>query len=192
MARAEIQVIQVKRNIPLSEDEKVYKDYYLSGGYKDGLRINLVVPVHRWVSLREGNKAQEQAIKMNEPVGWLKILFAQDHLAVARLYELASIEESPIMDQPGIMLGDSVTLEKSFIAKPQKKAVKDSSQLQAINPVNTEVKTALIEMNTSKPVQGEKNNTQTEALESNPIEKENINQEKQAASVIGEIKKDSN
>lgn len=121
LAFADIQVIQLKRNIPLSDDEPIYKDYYLSGGAQAGLRVHLVVPVMRWVNLRENNQAQDQSMKLLEPVGWLKIIYVQEKLAVARLYEMTDYEMGPIMEQPGIMIGDVVTLEKSFIPKPAKK-----------------------------------------------------------------------
>jgi hypothetical protein len=130
LAFGEIQVIQVRRNIPLSDDEPVYKDYYLSGGSKSGLRLNLVVPVLRWVNLRENNQAQDQSMKILEPVGLLKIIYVQEQLAVARLYEAADYSDGPVLDQPGIMMGDVVSLEQSFLAKPAKKLPKDSSQIR--------------------------------------------------------------
>lgn len=128
-AKAEVQVIQVRRNIPLSDDEPIYKDYYLSGGIKSGLRVNLVVPILRWVNLRENNQAQDQSLKIQEPVGWLKVIFAQDQLAVARLYEGPDAAISPVLEQPGIMMGDIVDLEHTFMAKPAQKPPKDSSQV---------------------------------------------------------------
>lgn len=127
---AEIQVIQVRRNIPLSDEEPVFKDYYLSGGTKDGLRMNLVVPVNRWINLRDNNQAQDQSMKILEPVGWIKIIFIQDHLAVGRLYEAVDYSKTPILDQPGILIGDTVSLEHSYTPKNLVKPPKDSSQVQ--------------------------------------------------------------
>lgn len=124
---SQIQVIQVKRNIPLSDAEPVFKDYYLSGGTKEGLRVNLVVPVTRWVNLRENSQAQDQSMKMLEPVGWLKVILAQDHLSVARLYEAPNYINTPILEQPGILMGDVVSLERSFMSKSGSKLPKDSS-----------------------------------------------------------------
>lgn len=144
-ARAEIQIIQVKRNLPLSDDEPVYKDYYLSGGKKSGLRENLVVPVWRWVNLRENNQAQDQSMKILEPVGWLKVIFTQDQLAVARLYESADFEKGPVFDQLGIMMGDIISLEHSFMAKPSYKMPKDSAQITQVElPI---VETHVVEVN---------------------------------------------
>lgn len=129
VVKAEVQVIQVRRNIPLADDEPVYKDYYLSGGIKSGLRNNLVVPVLRWVNLRENSQAQDQSMKILEPVGWLRIVFVQDQLAVARLYEPADYLTGPVLEQPGIMMGDIISLEHSYVAKPAPKLPKDSSQV---------------------------------------------------------------
>jgi hypothetical protein len=152
-ARAEIQIIQVKRNLPLSDDEPVYKDYYLSGGKKSGLRENLVVPVWRWVNLRENNQAQDQSMKILEPVGWLKVIFTQDQLAVARLYESADFEKGPVFDQLGIMMGDIISLEHSFMAKPNYKMPKDSAQISQVEqPI---VETHVVEVNAvpAQPIQ---------------------------------------
>lgn len=127
-SKAEIQVIQVRRNIPLSDEEPVYKDYYLSGGGKAGLKENLVVPVFRWVILRENSQAPDQALKVLEPVGWLKIIYVQDQIGVARLHKGLDPKVSPIQDIPGIMMGDLVHLEKSYLADPGEKAPPDSLQ----------------------------------------------------------------
>lgn len=133
---SQIQVIQVKRNIPLSDAEPVFKDYYLSGGAKEGLRVNLVVPVTRWVNLRENNQAQDQSMKMLEPVGWLKVILAQDHLSVARLYEAANYVNTPILEQPGILMGDVVSLERSFMSKSAASKLPKDSSSQVIENEN--------------------------------------------------------
>lgn len=132
LAKADIQVIQVRRNIPLSDDEPVYKDYYLSAGKKAGLRVNLVLPVWRWVNLRENSQAQDQSMKIMEPIGWLKVIFVQDQLSVARLYQSADYEKGPVFDQPGIMIGDIVSLQNSYMAKPGMAPPKDSAQQQEL------------------------------------------------------------
>ncbi len=126
---AEIHVIQVKRNIPMTDDEPIYKDYYISGGTKNGLKTNLVVPVVRWINLRENNQAQDQALKILEPVAWLKIIYVQDQLSIARLYETANYKNDPVLDQPGVMMGDLISLENSYLAKPNKVLPRDSMQV---------------------------------------------------------------
>lgn len=129
---AEVQVIQVRRNIPLSDEDLVFKDYYLSGGSKAGIRLNLIMPVFRWVNLRENNQAQDQSMKILEPVGWLKVIFVQEQIAVARLYEVTDFINQPILEQPGIMMGDIVSFEHSYIAKQPQKMPKDSSQVSPL------------------------------------------------------------
>ena len=132
MLMAEVQVIQVRRNIPLSDEDLVFKDYYLSGGSKAGIRLNLIMQVFRWVNLRENNQAQDQSMKILEPVGWLKVIFVQEQIAVARLYEVTDFINQPILEQPGIMMGDIVSFEHSYIAKQPQKMPKDSSQVSPL------------------------------------------------------------
>lgn len=140
---AEIEVIQVKRNISLSDEEPIYKDYYLSGGFNHGLKPNLVVSVNRWINLREKNQTLDQNLKILEPVGWLKIIYVKEQISIARLYESVQYSQSPILDQPGIMIGDTITLENSYPAKPNKKPPKDSYQVIEIQ--NTELPIAKIQ-----------------------------------------------
>lgn len=167
-SKAEIQVIQVKRNITLSDDEPVYKDYYLSGGSKNGLRVNLVVPVLRWINLRENNQSQDQSLKIIEPVAWLKIIYVQDQLAVARLYESANYMNQPILEQPGIMMGDLIQLENSFMSKPNKKLPRDSHQVSEVT--SNDAKSTALENNValkSSVPSGE----QTQALQASLLQK---------------------
>lgn len=165
---ADIQVIQVKRNIPLADDEPIYKDYYLSGGKKEGLKPNLVVSVMRWVNLRENNQSQDQSMKILEPVGWLKIIYVQDHLAVARVYEMSDSELLPIMEQQGILMGDVVTLDKSYISKGPKKV----SQ----NEISSVVENSIVSNNRIEAPPMEK--TDSSASVSNPEKVEDVKSER--------------
>jgi hypothetical protein len=185
---AQIQIIQVKRNIPLSDEEPVYKDYYIAGGAKEGLRLSLVVPVTRWVNLRESNQAQDQSLKILEPVGWLRIIFIQDHLSVARLYEGANYMSSPVLDQPGILMGDIVSLERSFIPKALSKPPKDSSQVIEGVSQSPSLNTLT---NSSVSLNASRNNTSTstnlrlnEAPSALPLEVKNVSVELSSSKTI--------
>ncbi|MGE0631294.1 MAG: hypothetical protein AB7O96_02725 [Pseudobdellovibrionaceae bacterium] len=115
-------IFDVKRNIPMSEYEPIYKDYYINAGTADGLKTNLVFDVIRYVSLKDLT-SQGQGEALTVPVGQLKVLFAQDTVAVARLVRLYSREDLPILDQVGIMVGDRISLKDSFVDKKSKRKI---------------------------------------------------------------------
>lgn len=121
---ADISVIDVRRNITLSEDDAVYKDFYISTSGDSGLKRNLVVTAVRKINIRDASGANSFG-EILIPVGQLKIIAIFDKVAVAREYTLLSRDELPMLEQTGIMTGDRIDLQGSFIdnSKPKKRKV---------------------------------------------------------------------
>lgn len=131
---ADIEVIQVQRNIAMSESDVVYKDYYLTGGAQAGLKENLVVKVVRNSQVAKNGKVAD-GIKMNLPIGWLRILYVQPQIAVARLYNPSQLDKNPIVENPGVMIGDRIDLSGSFVDS-KKQSPKDSEQISQNSEVD--------------------------------------------------------
>lgn len=109
----EMSVVEVKRNITLSDEDPVYKDFYINAGDGSALRKNMVVTVKRKVSIKDfGSKTIGD---FEAAVGQLKIIHVGNKVSVAREFKLTPRDEEPMMEQTGIMIGDKVDLEKSFI-----------------------------------------------------------------------------
>ena len=49
----DILVVDVKRNITLSDNDPVYKDFYINAGEGSSLKKNLVVNVKRKITIRK-------------------------------------------------------------------------------------------------------------------------------------------
>lgn len=111
---AEMSIIEVRRNIPLSDEAPVYKDFYLSSGAEAGLKKNMVITVLRKMSIRDATGTQSYG-DIEVPVGQLKIIAVQNKVAIAREYKLLSREDEPMLEQIGMMIGDSITADGSFI-----------------------------------------------------------------------------
>lgn len=113
-------IIDVRRNITLADDDNVYKDFYISVGEGSGLKKNLVVTAVRKISVRDASGAQAFGEVMI-PVGQLKIIALYNKIAIAREYKLLSRDELPMLEQIGIMSGDKIDLQGSFIdnSKPK-------------------------------------------------------------------------
>ena len=117
----EISVVDVKRNITLSDDDNVYRDYYISAGDGSALRKNMVVTVKRKINIRDaGTKAVGD---FDAVVGQLKVIQVGNKVSVAREFKLLPRDEAPMLDQVGIMTGDKVDLANSYIdnSKPNYK-----------------------------------------------------------------------
>jgi hypothetical protein len=113
---ADVNVVDVRRNIPLADDAPIYKDFYLNGGNSDGLKQNMVVTVFRKLSVRDATGTTTYG-DVEIPVGQLKVIMTAGRVAVAREYKLIPRDDQPMLEQTGIMIGDRVDFQGSFIDK---------------------------------------------------------------------------
>lgn len=120
---ADLSVIEVRRNIPLSDEAPIYKDFYINAGVEAGLKKNLVVTVTRKLSVRDATGTQNFG-EIEIPVGQLKIIASQGRVAIARLHSLISREDEPMLEQTAIMIGDKIQMDGSFIDNKKTSAKK--------------------------------------------------------------------
>lgn len=106
----EVTVIEVHRNIPLSDSESIYKDFYLNGGNAVGFKKNMVVNVVRKIEVKDAAGVQSYG-DIIVPVGQLKIIAVFDKISVAREFNMTSRESEPLIEQIGIMTGDRIQSE---------------------------------------------------------------------------------
>ncbi len=134
---AEIDIVEVRRNVPLSDEDAVYKDFYINAGEGSGLKKNLVVNVKRKIYLKDA--AAKPLGDIETTVGQIKIIHVDSKTSVAREYKLLSRDEEPMLEQVGLMTGDRLELQGSFIdnTKPAaKKKIADASENSSqVNPV---------------------------------------------------------
>ncbi len=193
-------IIEVKRNIQMSETDPVARDYYINAGSQQGLKNNMVLSVYRRVPVRDPSGGQTLG-DVQMPVGQLKVLFLQDRLAVAREYQLKDFEEAPVLDQKGVMIGDKVQLEGAFIEK--KKPVvkrttaseesphaKEKSESQGSPEDKTALQTSLQTeiKNEGKVGDGPEAKLEGPQLKEKPNEKKDVSGEKIQAPVATSLK----
>jgi hypothetical protein len=120
---ADLAIIDVRRNITLSDKDPIYKDFYINAGPGSGLKKNLVVTAIRKMNVLDAGGANSFG-EILVPVGQLKIIAIYDKVAIAREFTLLSREDLPMLEQTGIMTGDKIDLKGAFIdiAKPKKVA----------------------------------------------------------------------
>jgi hypothetical protein len=126
-ARAdELHIVEVRRNIPLSDTDPVYRDFYPSAGTEAGFKPNQVVTALRKISVKDATGTQSFG-EMMVPVGQLKVIFSVSHIAVAREYKALSRDDLPMLEQAGFQVGDQIDLKGSFIDN-RKPSVKTNAQ----------------------------------------------------------------
>ena len=125
-------VIEVRRNIPMGDHDPIYKDFYINAGSEAGFKQNQVVVAVRKTNVKDATGAQSFG-ELLVPVGQLKIIFAQNHIAVAREYKLLTRDDLPMLEQVGIMTGDLIDLKGAFIDN-RKSSAKTSVQKEATPP----------------------------------------------------------
>lgn len=116
---ADMSVYEVKRNITLADEDPVYKDFYINAGSGSGLKKNLVVTVKR--RLLSKDTAGKTVGEIETQVGQLKIIHVDTKVSVGREFKLIPRDEEVMLDQVGIMVGDSIDLTHAVVdqSKPR-------------------------------------------------------------------------
>ena len=114
---APLEIVDVKRNIPLAESEPIYKDFYIKVSNSSDLKKNQVVKASRKITVKD---ASMKAVgDFMTTVGLLKIVQVSDTIAVAREFKLLPRDNEAMIDQIGIMVGDEIDTTDSFTEKSQ-------------------------------------------------------------------------
>ncbi len=134
-----ISIIDVHRNIPLADEDPVYKDFAINSGESAGLKKNLVVTVKRKVSVKDSSA--KSFGEMETIVGQIKIIQVDKKIAIGREYKLQARDDDMSLDQIGIMTGDHIDLTGSFIdSKPAvKKKIREPSSQAAARAEDSEL-----------------------------------------------------
>ena len=136
------EIVEVKKNIPLSNDEDIYKDFYIKINSTTGLKKNLVVKVFRKVEIKDTSSKIVGDFKT--PIGQLKLIQIDSKVAVAREFKLFPRTEEAVIEQVGIMIGDEVDLVDSFIDTSKPKSQRTPAEAlgektaQFVSPMPTE------------------------------------------------------
>jgi methyl coenzyme M reductase alpha subunit len=107
----ESRVVDVRRNITLSDDDKIYRDFYISGGTELGYKKGQTLTATRKIAVKDATRSTNIG-EITIPVGDLKIIAVYDKVSVARLVKLLERDELPMLEQRGIMTGDTVAIKK--------------------------------------------------------------------------------
>lgn len=114
----DIAVFDIRRPVSMENGKEVPKDYYLNAGRESGLKVNMVVTVHRRQTLYDPFQNKSPG-DLTIPVGRLRIIHAQEGLSVARLEDMLSREKLPTLDIDAIAIGDRVDIKSAKMSPPK-------------------------------------------------------------------------
>ncbi len=109
----ELTVVDVSRNIPLSDDEPIYRDYIIGLGDVGPLKKNLVVLVKRNLNMKSAD--QKDVGTVDTAVAQIKIIHVDKKVAVARDYKLIPRDNEIMLENLGVMTGDRIDLAGAFV-----------------------------------------------------------------------------
>lgn len=111
----EVQVIDIRKSLKLSNEEKDFTDYYLNAGNDLGIKPGTVFTLYRRISVID-RLGTNQGRPLSIPVGKIKIIYVAKDLSVARVEILEKNEASPLVDYRGIMLGDLINVNSAEVS----------------------------------------------------------------------------
>lgn len=104
-------VVNVRRNITLSDEDPVYKDFYINAGASSGFKKGQTLMASRKVSVRDSSGSSSVG-DMLIPVGELKVIAVYEKVTVAREAKLFDRKDLPMLEQKAIMTGDLIDIKK--------------------------------------------------------------------------------
>lgn len=187
----EVQVIEIRKNLQLTNGEPVFTDYYLNAGDDLGIKPGTTFVLYRRVNVID-RLGTNQGRALSLPVGKIKIIYVAKDLSVARVDKLEENKNTPVLEHRGVMLGDLINvgsaamsndgekgasyygpqgLDVSFAAQPITPVLKEESvkvearMPAAVDTIKTQgaADTKALEVLSAKPSQ---NNV--ESIKSNP------------------------
>lgn len=142
-AFAELTIFDVRKNLPLSDTEKVYRDFYINGGTESGVAVNMVITVQRRLPLYDTYQ-NRSAGDLDLKVAKIKVIHVQKGLSVARMHTEFSRENAPLLEDNFIMVGDRLDLATAVQDKPDKKAGEAENKVPDTAAAPQEPSTAFI------------------------------------------------
>ena len=115
-AAAELVIIDARKTLRLSDGDPVYHDYYVAGGSERGLAENQIMTVIRKLPLYDSYEHHSVG-SLHLKVAKVKIIHVEHGLSVARLQAEISRENSPLLEDNFILVGDSLEAGGSDEAK---------------------------------------------------------------------------
>jgi hypothetical protein len=163
-ADKEAVIIEVRKTIPMTKAEKVFKHYFINGGENLGLKKGSTIDVLRRIPFHDPIKNVSVG-DIRVKVGEIEIIHSEATLSVARQTTLENPETRPVLDYEAVMVGDRLDLGTIRDAKKVAllKAPNEAKQLIKEGERNLRM-LASVSTNDSKPVVSKKQKSQKKSV----------------------------
>lgn len=134
----DIVIFDVKKSLPMSNTSTTYLDYYINAGTDAGFKEGMVLTVVRRKALYDSY--QNTSIgDLKIPVGDLKIIYVQKDVSVARIDNIFSRENLPVLDVEYILVGDQVDVSSVRMTPKKRKKRQTAMKPMPKEPVTSSV-----------------------------------------------------
>lgn len=107
----EFVVFSVKTDFPMNDSQKMYRDVYVNMGTNQGIKAGSTLDAYRvMTTVDEIN--QKIGRNFSFKYAKLKVIQAENDMAVARVVEFLSPEHTPTGTYTNVMVGDQVEVAK--------------------------------------------------------------------------------
>ena len=118
---ADYSIFDVRKSLPMENNEVAFKDYYINAGNESGLKKGMYLNVVRNSSVLDPAKNATQG-SLKIPIGKLQIIQVDKHISVGRMATQTSNDERPSVEFEGMMIGDVLDMESASMEAPISKA----------------------------------------------------------------------
>lgn len=142
---AEVQIIEIRKSLPLKNSEPVLTDYYLNAGENLGIKPGTLFTLYRRVSILDrlgGNQGKPLAI----PVGKIKIIYVSRDMSVARVHTIQGFEKSPVLEFQSVMMGDVINVGSAELSNDQGEKTSDNEGKNSPDRIIATEPTEVIEL----------------------------------------------
>jgi hypothetical protein len=107
LASAGYQVFGIRTDFPMTEGEASYRDVYVNMGLAQGIKVGSELDAYRTLTtVDEINQRTGKNISFK--IARLKVIHADNDIAVARVLKILPPESTPIGTYTNVMVGDQV------------------------------------------------------------------------------------
>lgn len=148
---ADLTIFEVRKNLPMSDSDPIYRDFIINGGSEAGLSVGMLLTVQRRLPLYDSYQ-NRSAGDLQLKVARIKIIHVQPGLAVARLHSDFTREGTPLLEDNFVMIGDHLDLSSASSDKkaeaPAEAPQPTAAQEPKPKPMQSAQTTAQIVVNT--------------------------------------------
>jgi hypothetical protein len=110
-AEANYRVYGIRTDFPMQDDQHVLKDFYITMGSSQGVKVGTQLDVYRSVPTSD-EMNQKNAQNITFKIAHLKVIHVENSVAVARLLDMTPSKDTPNGIYANVMVGDAVEVSR--------------------------------------------------------------------------------